>query len=110
MIDDGQAVDIRGLSERSLVKHLRKLFLSLNLKENGDLVFLLPSNVGPTLEVVGSIIHPNVEPQFQQADNPVSEVDVQSVPRDAECRQVTDDFNLKLPSPKEDAAAAPRRR
>lgn len=109
MIDDGQAVDIRGLSERSLVKHLRKLFLSLNLKENGDLVFLLPSNVGPTLEVVGSIIHPNVEAQFQQADNPVFEVDVQSVPRDTECRQVTDDFNLKLTSPKEDAAA-PRRR
>lgn len=108
MIDDGQAVDIRGLSERSLVKHLRKLFLSLNLKENGDLVFLLPSNVVPTLQVVGSVICPNVKPQVEvpQADNPVPEADE---PRDAECGQVTEDFNMKLPSPK-DHVTAPRRR
>ncbi|KAI3774500.1 hypothetical protein L1987_49058 [Smallanthus sonchifolius] len=56
MIDDGQAVDISGLSEKSLVKYLKKLFLSLNLNEKGKLVFLLPSGVPPTLEVVGSVI------------------------------------------------------
>ncbi|XP_076887688.1 uncharacterized protein LOC143537911 isoform X1 [Bidens hawaiensis] len=56
MIDDGQAVDISGLSEKSLVKHLKKLFSSLSLKEKGKLVFLLPSGVPPTLEVVGSVI------------------------------------------------------
>ncbi|KAJ0700374.1 putative DnaJ domain, Chaperone J-domain superfamily [Helianthus annuus] len=56
MIDDGQAVDISGLSEKSLVKYLKKLFLSLNLNEKGNLVFLLPSGVPPTLEVVGSVI------------------------------------------------------
>ncbi|KAJ0530079.1 hypothetical protein HanLR1_Chr10g0363021 [Helianthus annuus] len=39
MIDDGQA-----------------LFLSLSLNEKGNLVFLLPSGVPPTLEVVGSVI------------------------------------------------------
>ncbi|KAJ0883895.1 hypothetical protein HanPSC8_Chr10g0427101 [Helianthus annuus] len=56
MIDDGQAVDISGLSEKSLVKYLKKLFLSLNLNEKGNLVFLLPSGVPPTLEVVESVI------------------------------------------------------
>ncbi|KAL8188790.1 hypothetical protein R6Q57_029545 [Mikania cordata] len=56
MIDDGQAVDISGLSEKSLVNHLKKLFLSLNLNEKGNLVFLLPSGVPPTLEVVGSVL------------------------------------------------------
>ncbi|KAL8234556.1 hypothetical protein R6Q59_020656 [Mikania micrantha] len=56
MIDDGQAVDISGLSEKSLVNHLKKLFLSLNLNEKGNLVFLLPSGVSPTLEVVGSVL------------------------------------------------------
>ena len=40
MIDDGQAVDIKGISEKSLMKHLKKLFLSLNLEENGDRVDL----------------------------------------------------------------------
>jgi hypothetical protein len=49
MIDDGQAVDIKGISERSLIKHLKRLFISLNLKENGDRVFLLRPKAGPTL-------------------------------------------------------------
>lgn len=61
MIDGGQAVDIKGISERSLIKHLRKLFLALNLKHN-DGVFLLPSNVRPTLEVVGPMIQTSLEP------------------------------------------------
>lgn len=66
MIDDGQAVDIKGLSEKSLIKQLRKLFVSLKLKEKGDNCFLLPSRARPTLEVVGAIIHSHV-PQNQQA-------------------------------------------
>ncbi|XP_073031815.1 uncharacterized protein [Primulina eburnea] len=65
MIDQGQAVDIRGLSERSLVKHLRKLFTCLNLKENGDQVFLLPHKATPTLKVVGPIIRSQKQPQNQ---------------------------------------------
>ncbi|KAI3803878.1 hypothetical protein L1987_32042 [Smallanthus sonchifolius] len=56
LIDDGQAVDISGLSEKLLVKYLKNLFLSLNLNEKGKVVFLLPSGVPPTLEVVGSVI------------------------------------------------------
>lgn len=75
MIDDGQAVDIKGLSEKSLIKQLRKLFVSLKLKEKGDNCFLLPSKARPTLEVVGAIIHSHV-PQNQQAK---SENGMQSV-------------------------------
>ena len=56
MIDDGQAVDIRGLSEKTLVKHLRRLFLSLNLRETGDNIFLLKSEGYPTLEVLRPVI------------------------------------------------------
>ncbi|PHU00002.1 hypothetical protein BC332_29789 [Capsicum chinense] len=66
MIDDGQAVDIRGLSEKLLVKHLRKLFLSLNLKETGDHVFLLPSKAIPTLETVGPLIRTQMQLQSQE--------------------------------------------
>lgn len=108
MIDNGQAVDISGLSERSLVKHLRKLFLSLNLKENGDLVFLLPSSVRPTLDVVGPIIHPIVEPQRQQQEDE----DTNLVPSDREGTQENEETDISLPigpGPKEDLPA-PRRR
>lgn len=68
MIDDGQAVDIKGISERPLMKHLKKLFLSLNLKENGDRVFLLPSKASPTLDLLGPLIHSYMHPLNDQAD------------------------------------------
>ncbi|XP_059630891.1 uncharacterized protein LOC132273828 [Cornus florida] len=110
MIDDGQAVDIKGLSEKSLVKHLKKLFQSLNLKENGDQVFLLPSNVRPTLEVVGPIICSHMEPQQQQFDHLGSPNDIHSVPLTTDRQGVDDtDSNLEMPCPVEDIAA-PRRR
>lgn len=56
MIDDGQAVDIKGISENALKKRLKKLFVSLNLKERGDRVFLLPPGASPSLDVVGHLI------------------------------------------------------
>ncbi|KAF8106692.1 hypothetical protein N665_0135s0035 [Sinapis alba] len=56
MIDDGQAVDIKGISEIALKKRLKKLFLSLKLKERGDRVFLLPPGASPSLDVVGHLI------------------------------------------------------
>jgi hypothetical protein len=56
MIDDGQAVDIKGISESTLKKRLKKLFLSLKLKERGDRVFLLPPGASPSLDVVGHLI------------------------------------------------------
>lgn len=86
MIDGGQAVDINGLSEKSLIMHLRELFASLKLKEKGDNCFLLPSSARPTLEVVGAIIQSHI-PQTQQDK---SENGTQSIPPDSS-RQVTND-------------------
>lgn len=98
MIDDGQAVDIKGISERSLMKQLKKLFLALNLKENGDRVFLLRSNAHPTLEVVGSIIHSHMAPKERQIDNSLPPDVMHSVPSDMEHEEGVDN------------APAPRRR
>ncbi|KAF2290988.1 hypothetical protein GH714_017925 [Hevea brasiliensis] len=103
MIDAGQAVDIKGISERSLIKHLKKLFVSLNLKENGDRLFLLPSNTCPTLELVGPLIEAHIESKKQRLD------DVHSVPPAAESKQLSDDNNSVMPSPGDDASGARRR-
>ncbi|KAH6765186.1 DNAJ heat shock N-terminal domain-containing protein [Perilla frutescens var. frutescens] len=79
MIDEGQAVDIRGLSERSLVKHLQRLFISLNLKENGDKIFLLPDKASPTLDIVGPIILSHMQPQ-KELEQLESHKEAKSVP------------------------------
>ncbi|PRQ35592.1 putative DnaJ domain-containing protein [Rosa chinensis] len=50
VIDGGKAVDINGLAQKPLIKPLRTLFLSLNLKELNHGGFVLPPNVRPTLE------------------------------------------------------------
>ncbi|KAK6938519.1 protein of unknown function DUF3752 [Dillenia turbinata] len=105
MIDDGQAVDIKGLSERSLMKHLKKLFVTLKLKESGDTVFLLPANVSPTLEVVGPVIHLHLEPKEQQVDA----TDNPSAPKDVNPEQIREESNLSVLSPS-DEAPGPRRR
>lgn len=103
MVDGGQAVDIKGVSERSLMKHVKKLFISLGLKESGDRVFLLTSNARPSLEVVGPLIHAHIEPKEQQNDRS------ESANGDVECGQVMDESNVAGPCP-EDDATAPRRR
>ncbi|KAL3638735.1 hypothetical protein CASFOL_016642 [Castilleja foliolosa] len=89
MIDDGQAVDIRGLSEKSLVKHLRRLFKSLNLKENGVQVFLLPHKASPTMDIIGPIIRAHLQPE-KELDHLESQRDASSVPPVAEKVHVID--------------------
>lgn len=101
MIDNGQAVDIKGISERSLIKHLKKLFLSLELKES-DGVFVLPSNVRPTLEVVGIMI-----PTSLDTKPPFGEM--HSEQRDEEYKQVVGDDNMTLPCPDDNVAGSSRR-
>lgn len=54
VIDSGEGVDIKGVSDKSFAKLLKKLFLSLNLKENGKGIFSLPSMEMPTLKLIGS--------------------------------------------------------
>ncbi|KHG00844.1 DnaJ subfamily C member 14 [Gossypium arboreum] len=105
MIDDGQAVDIKGISERSLNKHLKKLFLSLKLKENGDRVFLLSSKSRPTLDVVGHLIQAHTEPKEQQRTNSGLVKDAHSIPEHAESSQVMDENNSYR-----DDSATPKRR
>ncbi|BFG41118.1 hypothetical protein CerSpe_273920 [Prunus speciosa] len=101
MIDGGQAVDIKGISERSLIKHLRKLFLALNLKQN-DGVFLLPSNVRPTLEVVGLMIQTSLEPKSGMNEMHPKQLD-------KEHRQVAGENNRTVPC-MEDDDTGPKRR
>lgn len=107
MIDDGQAVDIKGLSEKSLIKHLRSLFLSLNLKENGDRVFLLPSKVRPTLEVVGPTLRSYIEPKDEQPGHVPS--DKISLTPDVEEGQGMDKNDLMVQQLKVDASPPKRR-
>ncbi|XVF30005.1 hypothetical protein REPUB_Repub16aG0020000 [Reevesia pubescens] len=85
MIDDGQAVDIKGISERSLSKHLKKLFFSLNLKENGDRVFIVSSNTRPTLDIVGHLIKDHMESKEQHPKNSDLVKDATSIAKHAEC-------------------------
>lgn len=96
MVDDGQAVDINGISERSLVKHLKKLFSSLRLNETADKVFLLPSKRSPTLDVVGHLIQASSE---CKEDKPPS-----SITQDGECSYQTDKNNLSSSNHKDDSA------
>lgn len=107
MIDDGQAVDIKGISERSLMKHLKKLFLSLNLKEKGDRVFLLPSKALPTLDVVGPLIHSCMDPVKEQADPSAAVPETCSVPKDMGSEQIVDDHMTRT---LEDNSVGPSRR
>lgn len=107
MMDGGQAVDISGLSERTLVKELRRLFLSLNLKETGDHVFLLKSGGSPTLDVLGPIIRSHGQPQEQQVDQFSSEKGMQLGSPDERNGQLTYDANLSCPP---EDAFGPRRR
>lgn len=78
IIDSGQAVDVRGISDKSMVKLLKKLFLSLKLKRNEDGVFLLPPNRLPTLDVVGSLLSINIKPSALPHSTAASEVQSES--------------------------------
>ena len=107
MIDDGQAVDIKGLSERSLIKCLKKLFISLNLKEDGDEVFLLPPKVRPTLEVIGPMLRSNIEPKDEQLGHVPNEK--LPLPPDVEGGQVMDENDLVVQCPKVEGSPPKRR-
>lgn len=103
MIDDGQAVDIKGISEKPLMKHLGKLFVSLNLKEKGDRVFLLRSKARPTLEVIGPVIASHSEAsELKKGDNLPSQPD-------GDVGNITEDVPSVTIGPNFEASA-PRRR
>ncbi|XP_078438920.1 DNAJ heat shock N-terminal domain-containing protein isoform X2 [Wolffia australiana] len=62
MVDSGQAVDVKGISDKLMVKLLKRLFLSLKLKQKEDGVFLLPPSRPPTLDIIVPLLHTPVEP------------------------------------------------
>ncbi|KAL9245490.1 hypothetical protein vseg_019136 [Gypsophila vaccaria] len=102
MIDDGQAVDIKGISEKALMKHLKKLFLSLNLKEKGDRVFLLRSKARPTLEVIGPMLASHAGAVEQEKEDDLLSRD------NGDAGEATDDVPSVSTGP--DVEAAPPRR
>ncbi|KAF5742593.1 hypothetical protein HS088_TW09G00644 [Tripterygium wilfordii] len=109
MIDDGQAVDIKGISESSLIKHLKKLFLSLNLKESGDDVFLLRSNARPTLDVVGPLIEANVEGKDKQCDHSLPVKDAHAVPPNPDHIPALDENSSPVMGLSDNSSASKRR-
>ncbi|XP_074561431.1 uncharacterized protein LOC141817696 [Curcuma longa] len=80
MIDSGQGVDVGGISDKLLVKLLRRLFQSLNLKKNDYDIYLLRQKGIPTLDIVGPILcpylttgdslHPNSKAPHTQVSSP----------------------------------------
>lgn len=108
MIDAGQAVDIKGITERSLVKHLKKLFLALSLKENGG-VFLLPSDSRPVLEVIGPLIDAHIESKEQILKHSEPVKDLQPEEANADGRPAIDDSNIPATQPPGADASVPRR-
>ncbi|WVZ70458.1 hypothetical protein U9M48_019127 [Paspalum notatum var. saurae] len=56
MIDSGEGIDISEISDKPLVKRLKKLFRSLRLKESASGVYLLPTKNVPTLNIVGPLL------------------------------------------------------
>jgi hypothetical protein len=56
MIDSGEGIDISGISDKPLVKCLKKLFRSLRLKESASGAYLLPPKNVPTLDIVGPLL------------------------------------------------------
>ncbi|XP_077248782.1 DNAJ heat shock N-terminal domain-containing protein [Tasmannia lanceolata] len=98
MIDDGQAVDTREISNKTLTRLLKKLFMALNLTESDTGVFLLPSAAGPTLEVVGSLLNSNPRPRERQISAPGSPTRKESFPSDLECKTVGEADGGQLPN------------
>lgn len=113
MIDNGQGVDIRGISNKSLVKILEKLFFSLKLKKSEKGVFLLPPVAQHTLDVIGPIL----QPHLKSGDNPLpssgSPIIVELAQSDLEkMRGEADTESTRLPDAdgKNDLSAPSRRR
>jgi len=72
MIDSGEGIDISGISDKPLVKRLKKLFRSLKLKESANGAYLLPPKSVPTLDVVGPALIGNARLGDDQNENVAS--------------------------------------
>lgn len=106
MLDNGQGVDMRGISDKLLVKLLKKLFQSLNLDHNEKGVFLLPPMSVPTLEVIGSTLNSYLKQKdnsgFSNSESPNEQGKVDD-------KEVVD-VPVLVDEPKEKNSAPSRRR
>lgn len=69
MIDGGEGIDISGISDKPLVKRLKKLFRSLKLKESSNGAYLLPPKRVPTLDIIGPILSGSAKCGDDQNEN-----------------------------------------
>ncbi|TVU33890.1 hypothetical protein EJB05_15704, partial [Eragrostis curvula] len=72
MIDSGEGIDISGISDKPLVKRLKKLFRSLRLKESASGAYLLPQKNVPTLDIVGPVLLGSSKLEDNKKENSVS--------------------------------------
>ncbi|CAN6471435.1 unnamed protein product [Victoria cruziana] len=103
MIDEGQAVDLGGLTNSYLAKLLEKLFQYLNLKQNKVGVFFLPSKAGSTWEILGHLFTSTQGPEEHQVAPEILQ-GIESVPSsfaDVTPKTETDDVAVveKLANP-----------
>lgn len=60
ILDDGQAVDISGLTNKHIAAYLQELFRSLRLHKTSQGLFLLPEGVSQkTVDILGPFLHTN---------------------------------------------------
>ncbi|KAJ3695672.1 hypothetical protein LUZ60_001049 [Juncus effusus] len=62
MIDNGQGVDLTDISDKSLAKLLKRLFISLNLEKNKKGVFMVSPKSVPILDIVGPTLIQFIKP------------------------------------------------
>ncbi|KAK8958613.1 hypothetical protein KSP40_PGU017413 [Platanthera guangdongensis] len=111
LIDSGQGVNIKGISDKSFVGLLKKLFFSLNLKENGKGVFSLPYMTMSTLELIGSILLSHLK--SRQDHSAVSEPErQQNIPCGSESTENRHTYDPKLAEQQENVEylVPPKRR
>ncbi|GJN40333.1 hypothetical protein PR202_gb29538 [Eleusine coracana subsp. coracana] len=72
MIDSGEGIDISGISDKPLVKRLKKLFRSLRLKESASGAYLLPQKNVPTLDIVGEVLLASLKLADNKRENSIS--------------------------------------
>ncbi|KAG0464109.1 hypothetical protein HPP92_020178 [Vanilla planifolia] len=98
LIDSGQGVDIKQVSDKGLVRLLKKLFISLNLKRDEKGIFFLPTARIHTLEVIGSTLYAHIKPREDDSIDTVSpkrHTPLDSSPKSSENQYIHDPKTLE---------------
>ncbi|KAI5083099.1 hypothetical protein GOP47_0002842 [Adiantum capillus-veneris] len=82
MLDDGQAVDLTGLTNEHVVAYLKQLFQSLRLQKTVQGLYFLPDGASrKTLDVLSSVLSPpeRIKDSVQQEEKDSKTESVRSV-------------------------------